>query len=309
MIALRRILCPIDFSKMTRHALRPAISLATEYGADLFLLHVLDFPYRNLDAVAPGYDIMAYYKEMQKNAERHLDELVEADAREFAPTHTVVRRGPPFLEIINLAKEENIDLIVMPTRGRIGMSRFLLGSVAEQVVRMSACPVLTISPREKIPEGFSLGRVLHPTDFSDYSDCALPYALSFAERYDAELLLLHVVTLFDSDPANPEWRFPSLPPENLKAGEEEARKSLEKCGGDSVPETLEVRRRLVRGFDPSREIANVADEEKVDLIVMATHGRTGLQHVLLGSTAEKLVRYSACPVLTVKHPEHEFVLP
>lgn len=308
MIDLRRILCPVDFSEATPHGVRPAISLATEYGAELYLLHVLDFPHPHLDALGPSFDVMPYYEEMEAEAGRRLAELVDAEARQFADLNSTVRRGTPFLEIIDFAKDEEIDLVVIPTRGRTGVDRFLFGSVAEKVLRMAPCPVLTIPPKEGEPASFTVDKILHPTDFSDYSDHALPYAASFAERYSAELLMVHVVTVWDYDPANPDWRFPPLEPDHQKAVEESAQQSLEEHGG-KIESDIRVEQRLVKGFDPPMEICRVADEENVDLITMATHGRTGLRHALLGSTAEKVVRYAECPVLTVKHPEHEFVAP
>lgn len=309
MIELRRILCPIDFSEATPHAVRPAISLATEYGAELHLVHILDYPHPHLDALGPSYDVMPYYKEMEDEAARRLDELVDEEARKFADTRVSVRRGAPFLEILNMASDDKVDLIVMPTRGRTGVDRFLFGSVAEKIVRMAACPVLTIAPREGAPRAFTPKRILHPTDFSDYSDCALPYAVSFADKYNAELIMMHVVTIWDYDPANPEWRFPPLPEEHKEAAEVAAQKALDIHGGPGVPTALQVERRLVRGFDPSVEIVQTSEDSDVDLIVMATHGRTGLKHALLGSTAEKVTRFADCPVLTIKHPEHDSLAP
>ncbi|MFQ5742703.1 MAG: universal stress protein [Acidobacteriota bacterium] len=309
MIELRRILCPVDFSPATAHALRPAISLATEYGAELFLVHILDYPYPHLDALSPAYDITPYYQQMEEEAGQRLDQLVEEETGEFLAAHAVVRRGAPFLEIISMAKEKNIDLIVMPTRGRRGVDRLLFGSVAEKVVRLASCPVLTLSPGGEESAPFAPARVLHPTDFSGYSDHALPYAESFARRYSAELLMVHVVTVWDYDPSNPEWRFPPLPQEQQAAAEEAARQALEGHGASTMSDGLKVERRIVKGFDPPVQIVRTAEEAEADLIVMATHGRTGLKHVLLGSTTEKVIRLARCPVLTVKNPEHEFVLP
>lgn len=309
MIDLRRILCPVDFSEATPHALRPAISLATEYGAELYLLHVLDFPHPHLDALGPSFDVMPYYEEMEAEAGRRLESLVDEEARRFAGASATVRRGTPFLEIINFAKDEEIDLVCLPTRARTGVDRMLFGSVAEKVVRMAPCPVLTVPPSEDEPSAFRLRRVLHPTDFSDYSDRALPYAVSFARRYDADLLMIHVVTVWDYDPANPEWRFPSLEEEQRKAAEDTAQASLEAHAEEKIADELRVEKKLVKGFDPPLEIVRTAEDEEADLIVMATHGRTGLRHVLMGSTAEKVIRYAECPVLTIKHPEHEFVAP
>ena len=165
---------------------------------------------------------------------------------------------------------------------------------------MAPCPVMTVSPRQEQPRPFGGKRVLLATDFSTGSEQALQSALSFARHYGAELLMAHVVTVWDYDPANPDWRFPPLPSEHVSAIEARSREQLGAAGEELANDDLRVRTLLVRGFDPGLEIVRTADEEAADLIVMSTHGRTGVSHLVIGSTAEKVVRYATCPVLTVK---------
>jgi nucleotide-binding universal stress UspA family protein len=152
-----------------------------------------------------------------------------------------------------------------------------------------------------------LHRILVPTDFSKHSENALSYAAAFAEKFGAELHLLHVVqdlALFipEAVTAAP----PIAPPvEQLTAAVREAldrvimQHQLKRFGVQSE----------VREGNPFYEIIRYAKEKDIDLIIMGTHGHTGLIHVLLGSVAEKIVRKAPCPVLTVRHPEHEFVHP
>jgi nucleotide-binding universal stress UspA family protein len=152
-----------------------------------------------------------------------------------------------------------------------------------------------------------LHRILVPTDFSKHSENALAYAAAFAEKFNAELYLLHVVqdlALFvpEAVSASP----PIAPPvEQLTAAVREAL--------DRLIETHQLRRfpvhAEVREGSPFYEIIRFARETDIDLIIMGTHGHTGLVHVLLGSVAEKVVRKAPCPVLTVRHPEHEFIHP
>jgi nucleotide-binding universal stress UspA family protein len=152
-----------------------------------------------------------------------------------------------------------------------------------------------------------LHRILVPTDFSKHSDNALTYAAAFAEKFGAELTLLHVVqdlSLFvpEAVTISP----PVAPPvEQLTAA---VREALER-----VIDSRQLRRFTVhaevREGSPFYEIVRFAKELDVDLIILGTHGHTGLAHVLLGSVAEKVVRKAPCPVLTVRHPEHEFVHP
>lgn len=146
--------------------------------------------------------------------------------------------------------------------------------------------------------------ILCPVDFSESSEHALRYAKAFAQAHQARLLLLHVVDL----PAG--YLTSEIP---LPADALEQQKAA--CTENLTAVTETVRREhpqtdwLVEEGNPSPRIIETARKHNVDLIVIGTHGRTGLAHVLLGSVAEKVVRRAPCPVLTVKHPEHEFVTP
>ncbi len=152
-----------------------------------------------------------------------------------------------------------------------------------------------------------LRRILVPTDFSKSSDNALTYAVAFAEKFAASLHLLHVVqdlALFipEAIMAAP----PLAPPvEQFLAA---ARAALDRAIQGLSRPGLTIRPEVAEGV-PAEEILRLARERDVDLIVMGTHGHTGLAHVLMGSIAEKVVRRAPCPVLTVRHPEHEFVHP
>lgn len=145
---------------------------------------------------------------------------------------------------------------------------------------------------------FNIKRILVPVDFSDCSKKALKYALPLASQFDAELTLLHVV-----QPAQGVPEMPSLDVQVLAAAE----KSLEALRS-TLPAAVASSNSVVREGNPYAEIVAAAKELDADLIVLSTHGRTGLAHVLLGSTAEKVVRHAGCPVLIVREREHEFVV-
>lgn len=299
---IERILCPVDFSEATAFALAPALSMATEFDAELVVAHILDYPYPHVGPVVPGFDIESYYGAMEESATRQLDALFDDETRSVVNTRSLVRRGGVYREIIRLADEEEADLIILPTHARTGIDHVLWGSVAEKVVRLAPCPVMTVSGRQGEPRPFGGERIMLATDFSQAAAGALPTAVSIAGHFDAELLMAHVVTVWDYDPANPEWRFPPIPDEQRGAMEAAGRERLEKAGKEAEAEGgAAVRTLLVRGFDPGLELVRTAEQENVDLIVMATHGRTGFSHLVVGSTAEKVVRYAHCPVLTIKH--------
>jgi len=152
----------------------------------------------------------------------------------------------------------------------------------------------------------SIKSVLCPIDFSDSSEHALTYAIALAQSYDATLKLLHVVQpplmSVPGDPMVPE--FSSEVMEDIAAA---SRRRLDEIATKTREQVANVETEIATG-SPFVEIITVAKDQDVDLIVIGTHGRTGLAHVMIGSVAEKVVRKAPCPVLTVKHPEHEFVM-
>jgi nucleotide-binding universal stress UspA family protein len=150
----------------------------------------------------------------------------------------------------------------------------------------------------------SLKRILAPTDLSECSAAGLKYAAALAERFEAELILLHVAQDFDVALAATELGFP--PPERLRQElTEHARKQLANLPGGSW--SIRAITREVRWGNPWQEITTFAKEIDADLIVVGTHGRTGLSHLFLGSVAERVVRAAPCPVLTVRPEGHHFV--
>ena len=151
----------------------------------------------------------------------------------------------------------------------------------------------------------NLKRILVPTDFSDHSHNALRYAAAFADKFGAEIFLLHVFQdLAVSQPEAVTVGPPIMAPiEQFMAS---AQASLERLIKDSKFAGLTIHTE-VRPGAPFEEIVQFATDKDIDLIVMGTHGRGWLAHVLLGSVTEKVVRKAPCPVLTVRHHEHEFV--
>jgi nucleotide-binding universal stress UspA family protein len=152
----------------------------------------------------------------------------------------------------------------------------------------------------------ALKTILFPTDFSDFSLYALDYAASFARQYGAKLVLMHVVDVFLTDPA---YFAPYVPDRRMFVDfEKKSRERLEEIAKTKVPAGIPVEI-VVKQGRAFVEIVREAREREVDLVVIATHGRTGLSHAMFGSTAEKVVRKAPCPVLSIRHPEHEFVMP
>jgi universal stress protein A len=149
-----------------------------------------------------------------------------------------------------------------------------------------------------------LKKILVPIDFSDYSKKALRYAFRFAEQFSASLTLLYVVepTVYPADFSFGQIGFPNVEDELRKKGEEELAVMITETIAGRVPAEAVVRTGL-----PFVEVTSYAAEQDIDLIIVATHGHTGVEHILFGSTAEKIVRKAPCPVLVVRRKEKDFL--
>jgi nucleotide-binding universal stress UspA family protein len=151
----------------------------------------------------------------------------------------------------------------------------------------------------------NLQRILFPTDFSEFADRARPYAVDLAKQFGATVTVVHVIT-------GPQFMFgygAVLPTGSIS--EQIRTHASERLGKEAdlfEADGVKAEIALLEGKD-ANELVDFAKKSKADLIVMATHGRSALKQVLMGSTAEHVVREAPCPVLTIRHPEHEFVMP
>ena len=150
----------------------------------------------------------------------------------------------------------------------------------------------------------SLKNILCPVDHSDCSKEALKYAVSFAMKEKAKLSLLHVIDIRTFDESIDSLTNPMLDDEIIK----QMKSKLIDCVPKEIRNDMEIEALVVPGI-PFSEIISTAKNNKVDIIVMGTHGRTGIAHIMLGSVSEKVVRKAPCPVLTVRQPGHKFVMP
>jgi nucleotide-binding universal stress UspA family protein len=300
MLRIERILYPTDFSRCASYALPYAVELAERLEAELQLLHATvlhEGDPANAAHQLPNIDEV--YRALEAQAEAQLRSMArEIGGRVPRLTHAQTRSVSAAAAILDFAAENTIDLIVMGTHGRRGLKRLLLGSVAEEVVRLAPCPVLTVPERGDRLKPETIARVVVPVDFSEHSALALAHGKAFAALYDAEIHLLHVIY----EVAYPDFYPPVLPSYDPAAGNRLRKESEERMAAllADVPGPPVIAHRHVRVGRPAPTIAEFAHERGAGLIVVASHGLTGLRHVLLGSVTEQLIRRATCPVFTAK---------
>lgn len=302
-----RILVPLDGSPRAEMILEQIARILRREDSEIILLRVLDIA-EAIEAMEPGerVDTERLRDQERAKAQEYLDELARRFSASGAKVHARIADDPVAEAILDEAQVLGATMIAMSTHGRSGVSRWLLGSVAEKVSRHSPVPVLLVrsfgeESQWDLEPGTSkelpFRKILVPVDGSRASEVVVGDAEKFAQLCDSEVLILHVqpsgelfgrAEIFtgssggpapsDEDPATlrPAERFRSL--------------------------GLRVRRLTVVG-DPAGEIVDRSREAGVDLIAMATHGRSGVSRVLLGSVAERVLRHAQVPILLVHSGE------
>jgi nucleotide-binding universal stress UspA family protein len=296
MTAIKRILCPVDFSECSRHALDSAAAIARQQQATVTALYVVPplqttYPVVGVEPYVPYVYTLEDLAEFQKTLERFVG------AVEY-PVAAVSLEGVVVHEILAHAARLHADLIVMGTHGRSGFDRLVLGSVAERVLVKATTPVLTVPLRaaDVAPSSDGLfSNMLCPIDFSPSSMAALKYAEGLA-RHGATLRVLHVAE------GLPVWQLIPAPtaggPGDPVVMLEHARERVHSVLSAGLRRMHTVQELVTEG-DPGDEIVRAAAANHVDLIVMGAHaGRAGL--LGFGSTTHDVLRAATCPVLTVK---------
>ena len=293
---ITRILAPTDFSPAAEVACRLAARLAMRSEAGLTVFHAI--PGKDLaQRMESGKTQVDILNEGRERLGEWFAAVVPAELRSFLTAEFKVIVGEPTPGIARAAKLSGADLILMATQGRTGLAHLLMGSVTEAVLRTLPIPVLALRPGQAELPLTTVQRILWATDLSPVSEAAWPYVLMLADLLTAEVILLHAVRpaelagLADHPVPPPAgWVERYLTP--LEQELERRQRAVEALG-------LRARRKIVVGT-PAEVIVAEAQGEQADLIVMGTHGRSGLSHVLLGSVAEAVIRKAACPVLTVQ---------
>lgn len=304
MIWITQVLCPVDLSECSRHAVDRAAALASCYGAKMAVLNVV--PASSAVPAVPfgpeGPGALPLHAVDRGRLAADVQRFFGLEQRPGIDYH-VVEAPLVHKEILLQAERLGADLIVMGTHGHSGLARFLLGSVAEKVLRTSLVPVMTVPPH--VPDASTGGnpfrRILYATDFSGGSDAALAYAGSLAQHGAAQLTIVHVVEAF------PVGQDPVVgAPFDVAAYHAELEKraltKLQRLVPPTIRAACDVAEVLATG-KPYVEILRIAAERQIDLIVLGVHGRNAVDRLVFGSTTEHILRRATCPILTVRAPD------
>lgn len=271
-----------------------AVTLAAAWKADLCVMTVLEL-YPGMD---PDYTVNKMFLDHARTeATRQLDAVqarLKGDGQAIA---TRIEIGIPSQAVQTVAQSTAADLVVVGTHGRTGLDHVLIGSTAERVVRMAPCPVLAV----KVDKGergatatVGIKRIVVPIDLSSCSLDALEYATQFAKHIGASITILHAMEpvaygLDFSLSHAKEWK-------RQREYLEERLTVLTACLTSSGVKTDHV---LKPGV-PADSITSYVTQQRYDLMIMGTHGRRGISHILVGSIAGAMLRHAPCPVLTVR---------
>ena len=273
---MKRILVPTDFSKHAEYALKVAAQIAKKNNSEIILLHMLELPSQNSDALGGGSAIpeIMYFK---NKAMERLDSLVNEDYLQDLVISEVIQFEKAFEGIINIAKINNVDCIIMGSHGASGFREMFIGSNTEKVVRSSDVPVLVIKNDIAV---FSADNMVFASDFSDEIKKPFRQFLEFASLFNSHLKLVMINTPNTFKPTH----------------------IAEKTMSDFMMDTnfKNYSLHIYNDVNVEKGILNFANAMKADVIAMCTHGRTGFAHFFNGSISEDLVNHTIRPVVTFK---------
>lgn len=300
-LRLKSVLVATDFSETFEMPLRLGLAVAHHYGTAFYVAHVVS-DLAHMIAGPPALQLAceAASRELQ-NLEH---DLVEKGSLVGLDHEFVVRQGAVWKELENIILEKRVDLLILGTHGRRGLSKLVLGSVAEEIFRHAHCLVLTVGPNsyEDNPSDLSgAGHTfLFATDFGEASFHALPYAMCFANQFKAKLVLLNVIPAAPI-PEGPGWYTAS----DVMAMRDNARmaslRRLEQLP-TGEPEPIIEPEFMVQFGLPTEKILDAALKLKVELIIMGLHASTRISTIshMPWATAYEVVSGAGCPVLTIR---------
>lgn len=286
-----RILIAVDGSEGARVATAHALALADAAGATVDVVHVLDRGLSSLFSTTDEETVRERGREILADAEAQA-----TDAERSVETHLV--EGTPHDAILEFAAEHGTDLVVMGRHGPTDVRERVLGSTTDKVLRQGSIPVLTTSYDDVTDvDGVSVGSLLVPTDGSEEAEAAAPTAATLASQFDATVDVVKVIDLlveagpFDAGGVSQEFI------EKLEANATEATERIAERVHETAPD-VSVSTTVTRGR-PHEELSEYVDANDIDMVVMGSHGHSGVGESLLGSVTSRVLRLVDVPVLVV----------
>lgn len=283
--AIRGILVPTDWSACSTAALRVALDIAKQQQSRLWIAHVVETTTLDLELASAAVAGL-------EAAEQHMRCFLGNADLDSIPFRTLIQAGDLWPVLSRIAEDHQVDLIVAGTHGHNGLRRAMIGSTAETIVRNAECPVMTVSSAA-CPSA-SILRIVFPTDLSDATVHALPYALGFANENNAQLVFVHVLNGAPGAPADY--------PDDVAPREEQYAEAMSRLR-QLLPDEMRFRRvpELVLACDvPADGVLKVAGRMGADLIMMPVHHRTvATRSRRAWTTVSRVVAHAPCPVLTL----------
>lgn len=287
---INNILVPTDFSKCSMYAAKVAAQVAKKLNAQLHFIHVIEVPVVTYDVGMVNFESLPQALFMKDMADKNMTQLLGEDFLSGIPTKWTIEYDAIYKRINQYVKNNNIDLIVMGSNGASGFNELVIGSNAERVTRYSSCPVLTIKKEHK---NFEVNNIVIASNFYGESGIMFKGFKEFMGMFNAKLHLLKVNT-----PSN----FESTP---------QSEKFMQDFANEHKLDNYTMN--IYNYEDEEQGIMNFCDEVNADMIVIGTHGRTGIAHMLKGSIAEDLLNHAKRPVLSIKinlpEEEHDVLFP
>lgn len=278
---MKKILVPTDFSAQAEHALKLASEIAKKSNAEITILHVVEIPgqtsFNTMGQVsqADGMDGVFIIK-MIEIGKKKLAKLQDHELLQGVNFKTELKAGNTYFNISSIINEYKPDMVIMGTSGSSGLDEILIGSNAEKVVRNATCPVLTLKEEISLSD---INNIAFATSMKNDDKELVAKMKEIAQLSDAKIHLLKVNT-----------------PNSFESSTTTYARMTEYMENNG----LEAERHIYNGINEEEGILDFAKENNIDLIVMGTHGRKGLMHLLSGSIAEDVVNHSKRPIMTLK---------
>lgn len=279
---MNNITVAVDFSQISLEALKWAKYLAQKAGSQLHIIHVLPDTSISFSQSISEELLESLLESKRKSEERRLKNLVSSVKKNNSVKALgTLLQGTPHIEIVKYARQANSDLIVMGTRGLSDIESLLIGSVASRVIRISEIPVMVLRRKRKLV----LKRMIALVDFSPHSLSALSFAKKFAEIFNLSLHVVHCI----------ETKGVKVPENILRKMKEDAEKKLRAKIKDERGEYS-----IIHSYDLAEGVNEFVEKNKIDIIVMGSHGRSEIGKIFFGSNAEKVIRQSPVPVIVIR---------